>query len=60
MRSLELDPLINSNDLLVPISLNGDGSSKEQEGEGWDHGRVMEEYRRALDFGVVDDKFVVK
>ena len=58
--SLELDPLVDSNDLLVSVSLDRDVSSEEEEGEGRDHTRVMEEHRRTLDLGVVDDKLVVE
>ena len=60
MRSLELDPPVDSDDLLVSVSLHRDGPSEEEEGEGRDHGGIVEEYCSALDLGVENDKLVVE
>ena len=60
MRSLKLDPLVYSDNLLVPISLHWYVPPKEEQREGRDHGGVMEEDGRALHLGVVDNKLVVK
>ena len=60
MRSLELDPPVDSDDLLVSVSLHRDGPSEEEEGEGRDHGGVVEEDCSALDLRVEYDKLVVE
>ena len=57
MRSLEHDPLVHCNSLLLPIPLHRDVTSEEEQREGRDHAGVVQEYRCALDFSVVDEEF---